>query len=76
MPQSKLLPALLFAAVPLGFLIGLAAFQLTLAIPDARHARAETIAGFEGLRAVHAVDEAVQDGPDPASSGVRLPSRS
>jgi hypothetical protein len=26
MPQSKLLPALLFAAVPLGFLIGLALF--------------------------------------------------
>jgi signal transduction histidine kinase/ActR/RegA family two-component response regulator len=34
---------------------------LTYAVPDARQARAETIAGFQSLRAVHAVDEAVQD---------------
>jgi signal transduction histidine kinase/ActR/RegA family two-component response regulator len=59
--QIGLLPALLFAAVPLAFLIGVALFQLTRAVPEARHARAETAASFSTLRAASAVDEALQD---------------
>lgn len=59
--RANLLPALLFAAVPLVFLVALALFRFTSAEPEAQQARAETIASFESLRAAAAVDRAVQD---------------
>jgi signal transduction histidine kinase/ActR/RegA family two-component response regulator len=59
--RLRLLPALIFAAVPLAFLIGLALFQLLYVLPDAREARSEVAEGFASLRAVTAVDHAVQD---------------
>jgi signal transduction histidine kinase/CHASE3 domain sensor protein/ActR/RegA family two-component response regulator len=59
--REMLLPATLFAAIPIGFLIGIALFQLTVAMPEARRSRAETIASFQTLRAVSAVEDAVQD---------------
>src|SRR5271154_2456749 len=59
--REMLLPATLFAAIPVGFLIGIALFQLTVAMPEARRSRAETIASFQTLRAISAVETAVQD---------------
>jgi CHASE3 domain sensor protein len=59
--RMRLLPALLFAALPLGFLLATAIYQLTIAVPEARRTRAETIASFQALRNVSAVEEAVQD---------------
>jgi signal transduction histidine kinase len=59
--RANLLPALLFAAVPLVFLVVVALFRFTSAEPEAQQARAETIASFESLRAAGAVDRAVQD---------------
>jgi signal transduction histidine kinase/ActR/RegA family two-component response regulator len=59
--KMRLAPAFLFAAFPLAFLLGVAVFQLSSAMPEARRARAETIASFHTLRDVSAVDEAVQD---------------
>jgi signal transduction histidine kinase/CHASE3 domain sensor protein/ActR/RegA family two-component response regulator len=57
----RVVPALLFAVLPLGFLFALAIYQLTIAMPEAHRARAETAASFQTLRDVSAVDEAVQD---------------
>jgi signal transduction histidine kinase/ActR/RegA family two-component response regulator len=57
----RLGPALLFAAVPLTFLLLIAIFQFTSAVPEARQTRAETSASFQTLRDVSVVDEAVQD---------------
>lgn len=59
--RFKLFPALLFAALPLAFLAGIALYQLTEAVPKEARVRAETIAGFETLVAIRALDEAVQD---------------
>ena len=57
----RLAPALLFAVLPLVFLVAVAIFQLTIALPEASLSRAETAASFQTLRDVSAVDEAVQD---------------
>jgi signal transduction histidine kinase/CHASE3 domain sensor protein/ActR/RegA family two-component response regulator len=57
----RVVPALLFAGFPLLFLLALAVFQLTSAMPEAQRARAETRASFQTLRDVSAVDQAVQD---------------
>jgi signal transduction histidine kinase/ActR/RegA family two-component response regulator len=54
-------PALVFATVPLAFLIGIVIFQLAVAVPQADRAGQETIESFQTLRALSAVDEAVQD---------------
>jgi signal transduction histidine kinase/ActR/RegA family two-component response regulator len=59
--KMRLAPALLFAAIPLTFLIAIAVFELTVAIPEAQLTRAQTTATFQTLRDVTAVDEAVQD---------------
>ncbi len=59
--RAQLLPAILFAAVPIAFLIAIAAYQFGIAQPDARRAREETIASFRSLQAASAVDQAVQD---------------
>jgi signal transduction histidine kinase/ActR/RegA family two-component response regulator len=59
--RAQLLPALLFAAVPLVFLAAIAWYRFSVAEPEASRARAETIASFQVLRAAAAVDEAVQD---------------
>ncbi len=59
--RASILPAVLFGAVPLTFLLGIVLFQLTQAVPQARQARAERVASFQALQAVSAVDEATQD---------------
>jgi CHASE3 domain sensor protein len=59
--RSEIIPALLFAAVPLLFIAGVVGFQLTKNVPEARIARANTIAGFNTIREATAIDEAVQD---------------
>ncbi len=59
--RASILPAVLFAAVPLAFLVALAAYQLAVAVPQASQARAERTASFRALQALSAVDEAIQD---------------
>ena len=59
--RAQLAPAILFAAVPIAFLIAIAVYQFTVAQPEARQARAETLASFRSLQAAAAVDQAVQD---------------
>jgi signal transduction histidine kinase/ActR/RegA family two-component response regulator len=59
--KMRFAPALLFAAVPLTFLIAIAMFELTVAIPEAQLTRARTVATFQTLGDVTSVDEAVQD---------------
>ena len=59
--RASAIPAALFAAIPLAFLIAIAVYQLTQAVPQAREARAERTASFQALRALSAVDEATQD---------------
>ena len=56
-----LIPALLFAGVPLVFIAGIVVFQLVKNVPDARTARANTVLSFKTIRAANAIDEAVQD---------------
>ena len=59
--RAQLLPALLFAAIPLAFLVAVALYRFVDAAPEARRTRAETVASFQAMRAVGAVDQAVQD---------------
>jgi signal transduction histidine kinase/ActR/RegA family two-component response regulator len=59
--RASVLPAVLFASVPLAFLLAIVVFQLTQAVPQAHQARAETAASFQALRALGAVDGAAQD---------------
>ena len=59
--RSEVMLALLFGAVPLIFIAAVVVFQLAVNVPDARQARAETVMSFATIRAVTAVDEAVQD---------------
>jgi len=55
------IPAVLFAGVPLVFIAGIVVFQLAKNVPDARTARANTVLSFNTIRAANAIDEAVQD---------------
>jgi len=59
--RSEVVLALLFSAVPLVFIAGVVVFQLAKNVPDAQRARADTVLGFTTVRAVNAVDEAIQD---------------
>jgi len=59
--RAQLLPALLFAAIPLAFLVAVALYRFVDAAPEARRTRAETVASFQAMHAVGAVDQAVQD---------------
>ena len=59
--RSTVIPALLFAVVPLLFIVGVVAFQLLKNVPEARIARANTLTSFKIIRAANAVDEAIQD---------------
>ncbi len=59
--RSTVIPALLFAMVPLLFIVGVVAFQLLRNVPEARIARANTLVSFKTIRTVNAVDEAIQD---------------
>jgi CHASE3 domain sensor protein len=59
--RSTALPALLFAVIPITFLVIIAYFRFEIAVPAARQARADAIASFQTLRTIGAVDEAVQD---------------
>ena len=59
--RSTVIPALLFAVVPLLFIVCVVAFQLLKNVPEARIARANTLVSFKTIRTVNAVDEAIQD---------------
>jgi signal transduction histidine kinase/ActR/RegA family two-component response regulator len=59
--RSAIILALLFGAVPLIFIAGLVVFQLAINVPEARRARADTLRSFATIRAVAAVEDAVQD---------------
>jgi signal transduction histidine kinase/ActR/RegA family two-component response regulator len=59
--RSEVIVALLFGGVPLIFVVGIAVFQLTKNVPEARQARANIIQSFKTIRAASAVDEAAQD---------------
>jgi CHASE3 domain sensor protein len=59
--RSEVIIALLFGGIPLVFIVGIAVFQLTKNVPEARQARANTVLSFNTIRAASAVDEAVQD---------------
>ena len=59
--RSTVIPALLFAVVPLLFIVGVVAFQLLKNVPEARIARANTLISFKIIRSANAVDEAIQD---------------
>jgi CHASE3 domain sensor protein len=59
--RAQLLPALFFAAIPLAFLVAVVLYLFTAAAPEARRARAETVASFQTLRIAGAVDQAIQD---------------
>jgi signal transduction histidine kinase/ActR/RegA family two-component response regulator len=59
--RSEIILALIFSAVPLLFVAGLAVFQLASNVPEAQRARANTVQSFQTIRAVNAVDEAIQD---------------
>ncbi len=59
--RYQILPALLFAGIPLIFIAGIVVFQLAKNVPDARSARANTLISFKAIRAANAIDEAVQD---------------
>jgi signal transduction histidine kinase/ActR/RegA family two-component response regulator len=59
--RLEIIPALLFAAIPLLFIAGIVGFQFAKNVPDARTARANTLLSFGSIRAANAVDEAIQD---------------
>jgi len=59
--RYQIVPALLFAGVPLIFIAGIVTFQLVKNVPDARAARANTLLSFKAIRAASSIDEAVQD---------------
>jgi signal transduction histidine kinase/ActR/RegA family two-component response regulator len=59
--RSGIMLALVFGAIPLVFIAGIVIFQLAKNVPDARRARADTVASFATIRAVNAVDEAIQN---------------
>jgi hypothetical protein len=59
--RAEIIPACLFAGIPLLFIAGVVGVQLARNVPDSRIARANTILSFQTIRAANAVDEAVQD---------------
>jgi CHASE3 domain sensor protein len=59
--RSEVIVGLLFGGIPLVFITGIAVFQLTENVPEARHARANTVLSFKTIRVAAAVDKAVQD---------------
>ena len=59
--RPEIIPAFLFAGIPLLFIAGVVAVQLARNVPDSRIARANTILSFQTIRAANAIDEAVQD---------------
>jgi len=59
--RTQIIPALLFAGIPLIFIAGIVAFQMGKNVPDARTARADTLSSFKVILAASAIDEAVQD---------------
>src|SRR5271156_1091927 len=59
--RSEVIVALLFGGIPLIFVVGIAVFQLTKNVPEARQARANTVLSFKTIRAASSVDQAVQD---------------
>jgi signal transduction histidine kinase/CHASE3 domain sensor protein/ActR/RegA family two-component response regulator len=59
--RREIIPALLFAAVPLLFIAGVVVFQLAINVPNDRVARADTVLSFNTIRGANAIDQAVQD---------------
>jgi signal transduction histidine kinase/FixJ family two-component response regulator len=60
-PRADIVPALLFAAVPLAFLAAITFYQLFSIVPDARSAREDTKNAFLVVRTASALAEAIQD---------------
>jgi signal transduction histidine kinase/ActR/RegA family two-component response regulator len=59
--RAEIILALLVGAVPLVIVVAIVTVQLTRNVPEAQQARADTLLDFEAIRAVTAVDEAIQD---------------
>ena len=59
--RAEIVLALLVGAVPLVIVAGVVAIQLSRNVPAAQQARAQTLRDFTAIRAVEAVDGAVQD---------------
>jgi signal transduction histidine kinase/ActR/RegA family two-component response regulator len=59
--RAEIMFALLVGAVPLVIVVAIVALQLARNVPEARQARDATLRDFQAIRAVTAVDEAVQD---------------
>jgi CHASE3 domain sensor protein len=59
--RHAIIPALLFAAVPMIFIAGVVVFQLRKNVPEDQIARANTILSFKTIRAANAIDQAIQD---------------
>jgi signal transduction histidine kinase/ActR/RegA family two-component response regulator len=59
--RPQIIPALLFALVPLCFIAGVSLFQLAANVPEARVARENTLQSFRLIRAANVVDEEIQD---------------
>jgi signal transduction histidine kinase/ActR/RegA family two-component response regulator len=59
--RATAIRGLIFAGIPIAFLVVVAVFRFEVAVPQARRARADAIASFQTLRAIDAVNEAVQD---------------
>jgi signal transduction histidine kinase/ActR/RegA family two-component response regulator len=58
---AEIVFALLVGAIPLVIVVAIGAVQLARNVPEARQARADTLLDFQAIRAVNAVDEAIQD---------------
>lgn len=59
--RAEIVFALLVGAVPLIVVVAVVTLQLARNVPEAQQARVETLHDFAAIRAVTAVDEAVQD---------------
>ncbi|HEY8033790.1 MAG TPA: CHASE3 domain-containing protein [Methylocella sp.] len=60
-PRADIVPALLFAAVPLAFLAAITFYQLFSNVPDARSAREDTKNAFLVVRTASALADAIQN---------------
>jgi signal transduction histidine kinase/ActR/RegA family two-component response regulator len=59
--RAEIVLALLVGAIPLAIVVAIVALQLARNVPEAQQARDATLRDFQAIRAVTAVDEAIQD---------------
>jgi CHASE3 domain sensor protein len=59
--RADIVLALLVGAIPLAIVVAIVALQLARNVPEAQQARDATLRDFQAIRAVTAVDEAIQD---------------